>query len=226
MKSIKQIIAENKSKPEKVRRIHYKGYTEEVSKRIWFEIAKSFIPGIYVDEHIKYLWPNLIHYIQGSSLCEFDISKCLCFMGRTGSGKSVTMKIVQQFIEIDEIKFIRNGKIVPFKFHIFSSRQMHDDYCTGGFEALEKYVTYSCICIDDLGSEPSEGLYYGSRLNVLTEVIEQRYNKGLTTHFTTNLNEDLIREKYDDRVLSRMTETCNFLVINGRDYRMSQPINT
>ncbi len=61
--------------------------------------------------------------------------------------------------------------------------------------------------------------HYGTKLNVIEEVIEERYRKGLLTHLTTNLSEDDILDAYGDRVYSRLKSMVNYHTITGEDFR-------
>jgi DNA replication protein DnaC len=221
-KSIKSAINDIKTKRKEVVRIQYMPYSMNVAKRVWFDIAKNIIgkdiqrtPGI-VDT-----WTELIKYAHGDNYCRYEITKSLCIMGRTGSGKSATMQILSEYLKIDNVFFERNGKKISFNFNIFSARKIASDFAENGYEGLEKYLIYSNICIDDFGSEPNESLHYGTRLNVIPEIIEERYSRGLTTHFTTNFDDELIKNEYNDRVHSRIIEQCNLIKLSDKDFRLT-----
>jgi DNA replication protein DnaC len=222
MKTINSLITESKVEEQKVKRFQYMPYSEKIAKNVWFGIAKKLIGKIEITDNIKSIWSNLIKYVHGDESCAYDITKSLLIMGRTGSGKSKTMEILSEYIKIDNVKFSRNGKIIPFDYNIFSARDIVADYASSGYDGIAKYTIYSNICIDDLGTEGKEmANYFGTKLDVIPEVIELRYSKGLTTHFTSNLNLELIKDRYDDRVFSRISQQCNEIVMNDKDFRLT-----
>lgn len=77
------------------------------------------------------------------------------------------------------------------------------------------------ICFGDLGAE-SDGNSYGNKRNVIEEIIFNRYEYKFPfkyTHFTSNLDPNMIKEKYGDRMRDRMREMCNVLVLTGQSFR-------
>lgn len=66
---------------------------------------------------------------------------------------------------------------------------------------------------DDLGQENTATKFYGTERNVMMEVLAQRYKNGLftSTHITTNLSADQIKEMYGVRVADRMKEMFNLI---------------
>lgn len=66
---------------------------------------------------------------------------------------------------------------------------------------------------DDLGQENINTKFFGTERNVMVEVLSQRYKNRLftTTHITTNLSADEIKEKYGIRVADRMREMFNLI---------------
>lgn len=89
-----------------------------------------------------------------------------------------------------------------------------------GFETPKRYYD---LIIDDLGREESETVSYGTRRDIMERVIEARYmayeNFGDITHFTTNLNAEDIGRRYGERILSRLSLMCVFVVMPGGDRR-------
>ena len=223
MKQIQSLIDDAKVNKKSVERIRYMPYSERIAKNVWFGIAKNIIGKIEITESIKKVWSELIKYVHADPSCIYDLTKSIILMGRTGSGKSATMEILSKYISIDEVKFMRNGKRVSFNFNTYSARDIVSDYAESGYDGIAKYEIYSNICIDDLGTESNQPvMYYGTRLKVINEIIELRYAKGLTTHFTTNMDMNLILSNYDDRVHSRISQQCNQIILNDKDFRINQ----
>lgn len=147
-----------------------------------------------------------------------SLNKGLCLIGRIGSGKSLLMRILSECRYPDRA------------FGIVSTRAIVDAYDTDGPGATrrwgmkaseyrhDKWVNQH-MCLDDLGFE-EQGHYYGKRTEVLTGTINDRYDHrihGLVTHITTNLSLRAIRERYGDRVESRINELCNIIYLGHGD---------
>lgn len=74
------------------------------------------------------------------------------------------------------------------------------------------------LMIDDLGSEP---LMQNVTVEQLFNLLNERQNKGLSTVISTNLNLVEFRERYTERIASRLTDTryCMVLTLTGKDIR-------
>jgi DNA replication protein DnaC len=80
------------------------------------------------------------------------------------------------------------------------------------------------LCVDDFGSEPTESAYMGNRLEVMRCIIENRGDRrDRLTHIISNLppGSKQLKEKYGDRVQSRLFEMCNYFELRGQDRRRS-----
>ena len=86
-------------------------------------------------------------------------------------------------------------------------------------EILDKYLSCDLLLIDDLGTE--------NKLNNVTVeylylVINQRLEAGKNTIITTNLNIDELKDQYDERIMSRISnkQNCIQAVMQGNDLRI------
>ena len=84
---------------------------------------------------------------------------------------------------------------------------------------MDRYIRWSILCIDDLGSEPQEVSYYGNRLNLMEHIVEERYLDRKLTHFTSNFNMEQLEQLYGQRVASRLYESCNIVKLVDTDWR-------
>jgi len=220
MDLISNIYENGKNAIQKIERIKYAPYSENISKNVWNDISIRLIGKVRYDDFNKNIWSELIKYIHADEACQYDLNKAIALIGRTGSGKTKTMHIMSDYMKIDEVKYIKNGKVINFNYKIISSREMVNQYAMNGYDAIQKYTMYANLCIDDLGSETASAKHYGTELNVIEEIIEVRYTKNLLTHFTANLDLDDILKVYGSRVHSRLQQMCNIIVMNGSDYRI------
>ena len=92
---------------------------------------------------------------------------------------------------------------------------MNDD------EPLNACVEAECLFIDDLGSEPMIA-------NVTTEQLYDLLNKRLqaerSTVISTNLDSTMLKKRYGERILSRLTDVRNSLhwSFRGKDLRLAR----
>ena len=76
-------------------------------------------------------------------------------------------------------------------------------------EDLYKYIYNSeLLIIDDLGTELTNNFV----LSQLFEIINQRHISGLATLISTNLSMKQLRDKYSERIMSRIV--ANYTVFN------------
>ena len=151
-----------------------------------------------------------------------SLSKGLLLAGNYGTGKTMMMKL-----------FSKNQRQV---FHVTNAKYIADGFQENGQEFLEQFAEkyqnasndssaffqpYAGLCIDDLGTEEFKN-HYGNKKNVLGDVIEIRYAKnncGTYLHATTNLNIQELNDFYGGRVMSRMREIFNTVLLLGPDRR-------
>ena len=79
-----------------------------------------------------------------------------------------------------------------------------------GGDQVQDLLACDLLCIDDLGSEP---MLRGVTVSSLYHIINERRNAGRAVVITTNLDSDLLYEKYDDRIGARLTDPSRMKVI-------------
>lgn len=166
-----------------------------------------------------------------SSPMKLKLNKGLLISGGVGVGKTKLMQMFavnkRQVFEVLKARdlaalFVRKGE-------------------QGGYEMIEQFSTVHKpelikhednlwqerigLCIDDVGTE-DEKVSFGNRSNVIAEIIDGRYsNQRLVrcmTHITTNLGINGIKQKYGDRIASRLLEMFNVIELGGNDRRAEQ----
>jgi DNA replication protein DnaC len=150
--------------------------------------------------------------IEGENKFPKDLNKGICLFGGVGTGKTLTMKIFQQFTRENSNRF-----------KIFDMKEIARDVQKNGIDILEEYTRGNC-CYEDVGFEKPVQ-HYGSKWDVFEEIVNIMYEKGKVFHFTTNLafNQDLgygtLAERYDRRVVDRLNEMVNVIGLDGDSKR-------
>lgn len=131
--------------------------------------------------------------------------KGLFVYGSTGTGKTYFITAiakgqktkVQNFVEL----------LSEFRDYI-QKGTYHDN--------LEELTSGKYLFIDDIGAEKTSDFV----LEFVYLVVNRRYEDMNKTVFTTNLSLEDFRERYGDRILSRIAEMCLFVELNGEDKRL------
>lgn len=144
---------------------------------------------------------------------KLDIQKGLFLSGKTGVGKSAHMSIIRNLLHYKK------------RYQFKSCIQIALEYMNAGSHVMmhygRNYVDFrdpttinQSYCFDDLGTE-DEVKHYGSQANVMGQIILMRYDlfqeRGIVTHFTSNLTAQQVEKHYGERVRSRLREMCNWI---------------
>lgn len=194
------------------------------AKQIFFDTANNLHPGYHFDDENKPVIEALLRYFTGNPEFESDMSipgaslkKGILLAGNIGTGKSMLMSI------------LRDCRLPCKHFGIKSCRELAQRFALEGVKGIElcglQAVRYengrqriSHMLFDDLGAE-KPAVYYGHTVNVMEEILLDRYEHfmkhGLLTHITTNKDLNELEALYGSRVISRMHEMFNFMVLGG-----------
>lgn len=214
-------------KKNKIIRFKYNA-VDDVAKQMFSHLARSlYEPNFNITRENAAIYKFIISYALGNDDLEkfnvcanADKCKSLGLIGNTGSGKSLAMQIFREFCKIDDMKYAVGGKIKRFVPVIISARRIVNEFNSHGYDALDTISNYDSLIIDDLGAENQNAKYYGSEVQVIEYIIEERYNSNLLTHFTTNLDMTQIEDEYGERVRSRLFQSTNLIKMILNDHRM------
>lgn len=186
-----------------------------------------------VDESNDFLYKMLCYYFGEdqnfvSMALEYGVNnpsleKGIFLAGNFGTGKTYLMKLFaknhRQCYELASAKDIsimykEQGESVIEQFYVMTKQAAFEDPSV-------LYQKNIGLCIDDLGAE-DEKRNYGDKKNVVGDIIEQRYfrgNCGPLLHMSSNLTSQQLTDYYGGRVVSRLREVMNFIVVKGSDRR-------
>ena len=189
-------------------------------------------PSFVIDKGLQFAYENIAKWMVGdpSMLCmnprtrtpeRGDLKKGIYLAGRTGCGKTWALEIFAYLARAHGFKYRLYGKDCGLVMQAFRTDAITGAYMQTG--DLTPYIDAKVLVLNDLGTEPSEVLYMGNRVDVVRQVLEIRAdNPARITFVTSNLPLHMDRElaeRYGDRVASRLVQMCNYMEIKGEDKR-------
>ena len=131
--------------------------------------------------------------------------------GMSGLGKTFLLRAMAQ-------RLYERGKDVLLTDAYRMLSMMRKSYFEDGEEEPEELVKADILMIDDVGSEP---LFQNVTVEQLLHMINLRRDSGKSTIMSTNLSMKEFRERYTERIASRMTDPtlCMVITLKGKDLR-------
>ena len=217
-------IAENQGIRRQLR--EYNLNTEmELIKQIGQARKKDFA----IDEDNKYLFENLIKWANGDNfkcmhsqtLSEIngDINGGIYIAGKTGTGKSWAVDILALYCSARNFIFKSGNDTKFLAFQNIRTDKICEIYSETGM--FSDFSEARIICFNDMADEPMESMFMGNRERVMKRILSIRGDKSnLITLITSNIPLEAMSKYYDDRVLSRLRQSCNYYELKGKDRRI------
>lgn len=218
--------------PEKnIERLAYLPYSMEIAINYFRilgerQIGKDFI----INKSNEFVIQNLIRWAHGDkmeclhpetkAIIEGDLTKGIYIAGPTGTGKTILLQTLSRYLEIDDVKFRNHQGVKSLIYPNFTTIKAAMYYAE--FGDLYPFLQKPVICFHDLGVEPQESMYMGSRLKVMQTIIQERGDmRGVITLFTSNnpISDPETEKLYGDRGISRLKKMCNYFELTGEDFR-------
>jgi DNA replication protein DnaC len=198
----------------------FESLTDDQAKIKTFDILKSISSfrneTLVFDENNKPIYNQLTKYFNRDESFEGSLSKGICLFGGVGTGKSLIMEVFKRFTAENTNKF-----------KIHDMKDIAIDVQEHGVKVLPEYTKGIC-CYDDVGFE-NIASNYGNKICAFTDLINILYDRYLETgkvcHITTNLGFStdlgfgLMANKYDARVVDRMRQMFNIIILKGNSKR-------
>ena len=200
-----------------------KAYQQKLRKKIGLsgtraETFETFDASVFPDEKIPGLDFTQREMMQlYKTVCEKWANEYpeaeyrdLLLTGSTGLGKTFLLRaMAERLIERDiNVLIISAYKMLEIlRKHYFENDDSAD-------ELLDAQV----LMIDDLGSEP---LMQNVTVEQLFNLLNERQNRNLSTVISTNLDLARFRERYTERIASRLSDPqkCMLITLVGEDLR-------
>lgn len=200
-------------------RVRYMPYKMDIALSVVERIGRGIVPGFEITEKLRQVYEELIRYFHADPEFKGDLTKGILLMGPTGTGKTLAMQIMSIYRQIDDTKFIMDGKTYKMNYDAMDVKKMVAAFLDNAFDGIDIYCKRFTLCMDDIGTESNQVKHYGNTLDVISHIISERYSRRLLTFGTTNYPLEILEQKYDDRTVSRMYAMFNFMVMKGIDYR-------
>ncbi len=140
----------------------------------------------------------------------------LCFYGTVGTGKSFLSGCIAKALMKDGysvIYFSASGLIDLFSRYAFDYKSREESE-----EAYQDIYNCDLLIIDDLGTE----LINSFSVSRLFTCLNERALRKKSIIISTNLSLEELRDRYSDRIFSRLTGNFIFCRMTGPDIRMMQ----
>ena len=135
----------------------------------------------------------------------------LLLIGLSGLGKTYLMRCIAK-------RLIERGRDVLMVSAFKYLQVAREAYFGGDPQELDSLLRADVLLLDDLGSEP---MLANVTISQLLNLINERRGAGKGTVFSTNLTDDELRERYTERIASRLLDrrACLAMHFEGEDIR-------
>lgn len=153
----------------------------------------------------------------------YDFKRNLLFTWPTGVGKTYQAEqILKRFNDENVHEKIRKYAVSDAEFkqfvksNLLTLRKPEEFSNSITLYPLEMMLKVSVLLYDDIGVSDVSDAY----LRDFTYIIDTRIKKGLTTIFTTNLKKEELKEKLNERIVSRILFNTDVIVFKWEDKRL------
>lgn len=193
----------------------------EYVRKYGTEICDHFI----IDSNNNQVIDSLIRYFHGDPSLTLpggihgNLKKGILLIGKPGTGKTLLMQLFSTYVTYDQMFFLADRKKCPLTFPVVRCERIVSKYASYGPDEFEPFMRGRIVCFDDLGQEQKEAVHFGTRVNTMQAILEERYTRSCITLATTNHTIQALGLMYGKRVESRLSEMFNFIAMHGPDRR-------
>jgi len=205
----------------KILRHKYEPYNMRYAIKQIYIIAKRYCENFKLSNYEENVYKQFIMWLHGDENFDGDLKKGIAVVGPTGTGKSLMFKIMEDYRMIDDIHYIfaETNRQLSWGLAVVPDN-LNLAYASQGEEGLRLYKYQNILYLDDLGTEVGSAKHFGNELDVVNHVLFHRHRLGKLTLMSSNIPKAMMKDKYGDRVGSRMNEMFNFLTLKTDDKRL------
>lgn len=165
------------------------------------------------DEETKEHFLKAVDYCKGF-IDTFDTEyRNIMFCGTVGTGKSfLSSCIAKELLSTYHSVVYMSAKTL---FDTLAEAQFSAEKQPDADALRDRIYECDLLIIDDLGTEMTNS-FVGTELFT---IINERYNARRSVIISTNLELSLLRDRYSDRIFSRLTGSYDILKLTGPDLR-------
>lgn len=172
-----------------------------------------------VEDYIKHLDPRRL------------AGRGLTVMGPNGVGKTLLCSCIlneakQRGYRVESIELASYIELFKDKFDIQALLKAGHEDSVDRFVTIKQHIRFiqgstkkgaDWLLLDDVGRENASGS--GWSQNEVFDTLRFRWNRGLPTLLTTNLDMAALEERYTKGLGSFLQEATDIVVVEGEDYR-------
>lgn len=215
-------------RPTGVRREKFRPYDFNAAASDFIRAGRSLGDGFVIDRQNEFVLHNLLRWAHADPdfKCIDPVSrrqvkgrlgKGIYISGPTGTGKSWAMSALARYCGWKMLRVAFGDSVDFLAWRNINVARLCSAYSeNGSLDCMDMRI----LGIEDLGIEPRESVYMGSRLNVMSTLIADRGDRSdRLTFITSNIPMSEIAKEYDERVASRLRQMCNYFELTGKDRR-------
>jgi len=171
---------------------------------------EQLLPPLFRAVHLRQLSPQL-----RAKMLELPPNKGLLLYGPPGVGKSYSMCALMRYYRL-------KGYSVERISYDNLCLEIRDTYTAGRSERelIKRYQKVDKLLIEDVGTTVGTGSQESDfSLRTFLLILDHRLEHCKPTFITTNKNADELGKSFDERVASRLRQTCEIIPVSGRDKR-------
>lgn len=188
--------------------------TKLSNEELFDKVAHFVVPNFKITDENKNFFEQLKCYFNNEKGFEGDLERGLLVLGGFGVGKTAAMEICSIYSLIKQ-----NNKY----FALYDSDTIIDRFSNNGRVSIREFDNWGDICIDELGEDTGKHIYYGSPDDPVEVLISRRYNQfksnGFRLHGISNLDVNMLQNRFSPKIYDRMCEMFNLLVLEGSSWR-------
>ena len=163
---------------------------------------------------------------QAHEIAEFLVEETdkfgLLICGKVGNGKSTMARAIRKVVNdmVDDGRITTGERFTWDYLAMVDAREMVRTYIRDYEEEFRLLKSRRYLIIDDLGTDQTDVMLFGTKFNPFMELLDYRYEHLLPTIIVTNLSASGISEKYGDpRLPDRMREMFKIIVFEDNSFR-------